>query len=309
MAEIVALGELLMDCIVEDGRIKGANPGGSPCNYLAAASKYGAACAYIGKIGDDPDGHVLESTLKGAGVDCSGLVKDLSCRTTQAFVRLDPDGERHFSFSRDADIKLREAEVDYGKIDGCTVFHFAGSLSLTDDPCRTTLHKAAEYAKEQGRLISFDPNIREHVWNGDLDRARDELAWGCSLADIIKISEDEAEFLSVTAEGLLVNTLLVMVTKGADGASLYTKKAHVDIECPKVSVVDTTGAGDIFNGAAAAQLMKTLRSAPDKKAALEELTEDQLAQIGRFAVNAASFSTQRRGAIPSIPDESVFMGK
>ena len=306
MAEIVALGELLMDCIIENGRITQANPGGSPCNYLAAASKYGASCAYIGKVGDDAYGHVLESALKNAGVDCGGMVKDLKCRTTQAFVRLAANGEHHFSFNRDADVKLTDDEVDYALIDSCRIFHFAGSLSLTDEPCRTALHHAAEYAKRRGKLISFDPNIRLLAWKGDVDRARDELAWGVRIADIIKVSEDEADFLGVDPTGLLESTLLVMVTKGADGASLYTRKASVDIECPKVNVVDTTGAGDIFNGAAASRVMKLLNASTDSglndRQLIDDLTEEQLAGIGRFAVNAASYSTQRSGAIPSIPD-------
>ena len=308
MAEILALGELLMDCIVENDRVIQANPGGAPCNYLAAASKYGVPCAYIGKVGLDEYGLELRRTLENCGIDCGGMVMDPSCETTKAFVKLDPDGDRSFSFSRDADMKLNVTDVDRTLVDACRIFHFSGSLSLTDDPCRTTLHETAEYAGELGRLISYDPNFRELAWNGDMENARRELRWGCKIAHIIKISADEAEFIGVTVEELLRNAFLVMVTKDAGGASLYSRSAWADIECPKVNVVDTTGAGDIFNGAAASRLLRILdegrkKGVSDKKV-METLNKDQLTQIGRFAVTAASLSTSRYGAIPSIPDIS-----
>ncbi len=302
MAQIVALGELLMDCTVSGGKVVASNPGGSPCNYLAAAAKYGASAAFIGKIGDDPHGHVLESTLKRAGVSCAGLVRDINYRTTQAFVRVAENGECFFSFARNpgADMMLIEDEVDFSLIDGCEIFHFAGSLSLTDEPCRGTLIKAAEYAKEKGKLVSFDPNYREYAWNGDLKRARSELLWGCDIADIVKLSERDKNFIGLSVDELLKNSGLVMITKGAKGASLFNAAASVDVECPQVEVVDTIGAGDIFGGAAAAMLLRI-----GKK--LAELQAEDLLEIGHFAVNAASYSTQRAGAIPSIPDESLWM--
>lgn len=288
MCEIVSLGELLID-FAPDGT---ANPGGAPCNFLAAASKYGASCEFIGKVGRDEYGKLLYDALIAANVGTRGLVWDDVHETTKAFVKLDENGDRSFEFARGADIALTDAEIEYSLIDECEVFHFAGSLSLTDDPCKTALKNAVNYAKEKGKLISFDPNLRVPLWNGDLLRAKSELLWGISVADIVKISNEELDFLGNPD---CMNAKLVMLTMGPDGAILKNKNASVKIDCPKVNAIDTTGAGDIFAGAAIAKLLE-LKKNP------AELTEVGLKTLGMFACSKASLSTEKMGAIPSIPD-------
>ncbi|MDO5441650.1 MAG: carbohydrate kinase [Bacillota bacterium] len=288
MSDIVALGELLID-FAPDGT---ANPGGAPCNFLAAAKKYGASCEFIGKVGKDQYGEMLCDTLTNAGVGTNGLVWDDKHETTKAFVTLDDNGDRSFSFLRGADIALEEREINYSIVRECKIFHFAGSLSLTDDPCRSTLKKVVKYAKKRNKLVSFDPNLREPLWKGDLERARKELLWGLENADIVKMSDDEYEFLG---EPDFMHNKLVMITAGSKGATLLNAKARVDIACPKVKPIDTTGAGDIFAGAAIAKILEIGKDPA-------ELSEEELKTIGEFACMKASLSTEKMGAIPSIPD-------
>ena len=288
MSDIVALGELLID-FAPDGT---ANPGGAPCNFLAAAKKYGASCEFIGKVGKDYYGEMLCDTLTNAGVGTNGLVWDDKHETTKAFVTLDDNGDRSFSFLRGADIALEEREINYSIVRECKIFHFAGSLSLTDDPCRSTLKKVVKYAKKRNKLVSFDPNLREPLWKGDLERAREELLWGLENADIVKISDDEYEFLG---EPDFMHNKMVMITAGSNGATLLNAKARVDIACPKVKPIDTTGAGDIFAGAAIAKILEIGKDPA-------ELSEEELKTIGEFACTKASLSTEKMGAIPSIPE-------
>lgn len=288
MSDIVALGELLID-FAPDGT---ANPGGAPCNFLAAAKKYGATCNFIGKVGDDKYGYMLRDTLVNAGVDVDGLIFDKAHETTKAYVHLDDQGDRSFTFSRGADIALEEREIDYSLIRSCKLFHFAGSLSLTDDPCRSALKKVVKYARKRNKLVSFDPNLREPLWNGDLARAREELLWGLNNCDILKISDDEYEFLG---EPDFINNKLVMITMGSQGAVLLNSHCRVEITCPKVKPIDTTGAGDIFAGSAIAKILEIGKDPAD-------LNEEELRSIGEFACTKASLSTEKMGAIPSIPD-------
>ena len=167
MPTIVALGEMLIDFAPVAADAAGyptlkAQPGGAPCNFLAALQKYGCSTAMIGKVGDDRFGRLLIQTAADCGIATEGIVMDASVFTTMAFVTLDTAGNREFSFARKpgADTCLTEHEVDYSLIDACRVFHF-GTLSLTDEPARTATQRAVAYAKAQGKLISFDPNLRK----------------------------------------------------------------------------------------------------------------------------------------------------
>lgn len=310
MYDVVALGELLIDFACLDTDQDGyptmaAHPGGAPCNFLAALGKYGAQTAFLGKVGDDAFGALLRRTLEQSGIDTRGLRTDPSVFTTLAFVTFDAQGDRSFSFARKpgADIRLNEKELDFSLIDQAKVFHF-GTLSLTDEPVRTATRAAVAYAKEKGKLITFDPNLRKPLWDS-LDRAREEILWGLSQADVVKISEDEVEFLwdcgpEEGARRLLEEhgVSLAMVTLGAEGCLLANAQDRVRVRGPKVTPVDTTGAGDIFGGSAVGRLLE-LGKAP------EQLNREELLYVARFAVTAASLSTQVSGGIPSIPARVV----
>lgn len=306
MYDVVALGELLIDFASQSTDAAGyptlaANPGGAPGNFLAALNQYGAKTAFLGKVGDDTFGQLLLKTLSDAGIETKGIVKDADVFTTLAFVTFTPDGDRKFSFARKpgADTCLRADELDYSLIDDAKIFHF-GTLSLTDEPVRSATIEAVAYAKKNGKMITFDPNLRIPLWK-DLEEAKKQILWGLHQADIVKISDNEVEFLwdcdeKVGAQKLLdeFGVQLAMVTLGPKGCYLANKNGSIYMTCPKVKPIDTTGAGDIFGGSAISQVIK-LDKAPC------DFTEEEMKKIAAFASTASSLSTETRGGIPSIP--------
>lgn len=312
MIDVVALGELLIDFAAKGTDASGyptlaANPGGAPGNFLAALNAYGRKTAFLGKVGNDTFGHLLIKTLQDARIETRGIVVDDSVFTTLAFVTFDESGDRSFSFARKpgADTQLAWEEIDKGLIDEARVFHF-GTLSLTDEPVRSATRRAVAYAKARGKLITCDPNLREPLWPG-MDAAREQMLWSLHQADVVKISDNEVDFLwgctpEEGADRLLgeCGVSLAMVTLGPDGCLLKTKQAAFRTACPKVHPVDTTGAGDIFGGSALARLLEL-----DKP--ICALTEGDLAYIGRFASAAASLSTEKVGGIPSIPQKQAVL--
>ena len=191
--------------------------------------------------------------------------------------------------------------MDLSLIDETRVFHF-GTLSLTDEPARTTAYRAVEYAKTHGKLVTYDPNLRKPLWRS-LDEAKEQMLWGLRQADVVKISDEEVEFLfglgaREGAQYILGHfpAKLVFVTCGADGCWFQNRNAggHVD-SLKNIKVVDTTGAGDIFGGSAVWKLLQT-----DK--APEDLDEAELREIVSFACRAAGLSTMKHGGISSVPD-------
>ncbi len=308
MYDVVAMGELLIDftCVSTDGEgypTMAAHPGGAPANFLAALAKFGTSAALLGKVGNDAFGKLLVGTLNQAGIGTSGIIMADDVFTTLAFVTLDETGNREFSFSRKpgADTCLSYDELNMELIDGAKVFHF-GTLSLTDEPARTTTYKAVEYAKNAGKLITYDPNLRKPLWK-DLEEAKKQLIWGMTKADVVKISDEEVEFLwglgvEEGADYILKNfdVTLVFVTCGADGC--YFKNAVASGKVPSLSdikVVDTTGAGVIFGGSAVYKLLQTGKTP-------ETLTEEELREIVTFACTSAGLSTTKPGGISSVPE-------
>ena len=308
MIDVVALGELLIDFATQtvDGEgypTMAAHPGGAPANFLAALTKFGANTALIGKVGSDTFGKLLLGTLQKAGIDTRGMVVTDDVFTTLAFVTFDDHGDREFAFSRKpgADTCLSFEEIDLSIIDEAKVFHF-GTLSLTDEPARSATYKAVAYAKEKGKLITYDPNLRKPLW-ADLEEAKKQLIWGLSQADVVKISDEEVEFLfglgvEEGAAYILENfgVKLVFVTCGAEGC--FFKNAMAEGHVPSLSsikVIDTTGAGDIFGGSAVWKLLQT-----GKKPA--ELTAEELTDTVRFACASAGLSTTRSGGISAVPE-------
>ena len=307
MYDVIALGELLIDFAAVSADSEGyptmaAHPGGAPANFLAAVNKFGGKTALIGKVGNDSFGQLLLKTLESSGIDTCGMKLSDDFFTTLAFVSFDEHGDRSFAFSRKpgADTQLCFEEVELSMIDKCRVFHF-GTLSLTHEPAKTATVKAVEYARSQGKLISFDPNLRPPLW-ANLEDARQQMEWGLSQADIVKISDEEVDFLwqlspEEGADKLLrdYGVKLAFVTCGAEGC-VY-KNAHGTGIVPAMSglnVIDTCGAGDIFGGSAMWQLLQS-EKAP------EALDDEELYNIVHFACTAAGLSTERSGGISSIP--------
>ena len=308
MIDVVALGELLIDFATQSTDGEGyptmaAHPGGAPANFLAALTKFGAKTALLGKVGSDTFGKLLLGTLEKAGIDTRGMVVTNDVFTTLAFVTFDEHGDREFAFSRKpgADTCLSFEEIDLSLIDEAKVFHF-GTLSLTDEPARSATYKAVDYAKKASKLITYDPNLRKPLW-ADLEEAKKQLIWGLGQADVVKISDEEVEFLfglgvEEGAKYILENfgVKLVFVTCGAEGC--FFKNAVAEGHVPSLSgikVIDTTGAGDIFGGSAVWKLLQTGKCPGELNAA--ELTD-----VVRFACTSAGISTTRSGGISSVPE-------
>ena len=297
--DILSVGEIVIDFLPG---VYIRKPGGAPANVAVAMSRLGRGAAFCGCAGDDDFGRFLLDTLRQNGVlPLLKLTKEAI--TTMAFVSLNEYGERSFTFARKpgADTQLRFDELELSLLDETRVFHF-GTLSLTGEPSRTTTYRAVEYAREHGKLITFDPNLRKPLWR-ELDEAKQQMLWGLAHADVVKISDEEVEFLfglgvQEGAQYILEHfpVKLVFVTCGPDGCWFQNKNAsgHVD-SLRNIKVVDTTGAGDIFGGSAVWKLLQTGK-------APEALDEAALREIVSFACTAAGLSTTKPGGISSVPD-------
>ena len=311
--DAVGLGELLVDFarISNDTLLFSGNPGGAPPNVLAELAKLGKKTAFIGKVGDDMFGAHLRRAIEDAKIDTIGLVTDDEAPTTLAFVSIDERGERDFSFVRrdSADVRLSKDDVRFDLIEAARVFH-VGTLSLTSEPCREATIAALEQAKAAGCAISVDPNYRPPLWKSE-DDARAAMRLALSFADIVKISDNECDFLygNIAPEDAArrladdTSAKLIFVTCGSSGAYAATRGAFAFAPAlADARAVDTTGAGDCFTGAALSRLIDLgLCGASFDFAALDEKT---LTDILRFANTAAGISTEKPGAIPAMPTAS-----
>ena len=312
MVDITAVGEILID-LTQSG-VNGqdiprfdANPGGAPANLAVAASRLGAATAFIGKVGKDSFGDFLRNCLVENGVDVTGMVTDPVQHTTLAVVSLDPSGERHFSFYRDpsADVNLRESEISVEQLKNTRFLHF-GSVSLTAEPARSATLYAAKTAKELGVVVSYDPNYRASLWS-DEKIAVERMLEPLPLVDVLKVSDEELPLLTGT-DDLEAGTAqlaekgisLILVTLGPKG-TFYRFQGQTGL-VPGVpcKVGDTNGAGDTFFGAALSQLAKL--------DSLDALTVPELERIVALANKAASITTSRHGAIPAMPTLEEVLG-
>lgn len=305
--DVTALGELLID-FTESGKspqgnpLVEANPGGAPCNVLAMLNKLGKKTAFIGKVGNDAFGRQLSEAVGKSGTDISGLVTDNDVHTTLAFVHTLSGGEREFSFYRNpgADMMLRKDEVKEDIIKSARIFHF-GTLSLTHDSVREATRYAVDIAKKNNLLVSFDPNLREPLWNS-LNDAKVQIEYGLSKCDILKISDNELEFITGICDyqkgaKLLLDTYkipIIFVTMGKEGSLACYKDAIVFKETfSDIKPIEKTGAGDTFTACAINYILDN---------GLDNLSENNLRELLTFANAAASIITTRKGALNSMPE-------
>ena len=304
--DVTALGELLIDFTDNGLSRQGnplleANPGGAPCNVLAMLTKLGRKTAFIGKVGRDLWGEMLKRAVEEVGIDTRGLLMDDETRTTLAFVLKKPDGDRDFAFYRNpgADMMLRAGEVREELIEQARIFHF-GSLSMTHPMGQEATREALRLAKKHGCLVSFDPNLREPLWSG-LDAAREQIAYGLSQCDVLKISDNELQWFTgkedfdegIAALQAQYAIPLILLSKGRDGSSAYYNSLRVDAPpFLQEGTIETTGAGDTFCACALNALL-------DHE--LGSLNESDLAEMLRFANAAASLITTRKGALRVMP--------
>lgn len=304
--DVIALGELLVDFTMNGQSEQGNNmfeacPGGAPCNVLALLNKMGKKTAFLGKVGKDQFGTLLKDTITDAGIDASNLVIDDKVNTTLAFVHTFPDGDREFSFYRNpgADMMLTEEEVDPEFIAQTKILHF-GTLSMTHDGVRAATKKAVQAAKDAGCLVSFDPNLRPPLWSS-LDLAKEQMEYGFGVCDILKISDNEIQFVSGKEdydEGIAYlqekyNIPLILLTMGKEGSRAYYKGKCVERPGFAVKAIETTGAGDTFCGSSLNYIVEH---------GFDDLTENQLGELLTFANAAAAIVTTKKGAIRSMPE-------
>lgn len=311
--DVTALGELLID-FTENG-VSGqgnplfeANPGGAPCNVLAMLTKLGHKTAFIGKVGDDFFGKQLKEAIEEVGIDSTGLCMDKEIHTTLAMVHTYPDGDRDFSFYRNpgADMMLKESEVKEELIKEAKLFHF-GTLSMTHEDVRKATKKAIQIAEDAGNIISFDPNLREPLWNS-LDEAKEQILYGLSHCHILKISDNEIQWLTGQedyTDGVKwilerYQIPLILVSMGKEGSRAYYGGKMVEVK-PFIqkNTIETTGAGDTFCGCVLHYICEH---------GLDNLTEENLFEMLQFANAAASIITTRKGALRVMPEEKEIAG-
>lgn len=306
--DVVALGELLVDFINNGVSEQGnntfeASPGGAPCNVLAMLSKLGKKCAFIGKVGEDIFGIKLKKELEELGICTGNLKTDKNVRTTLAFVENDAMGDRSFSFYRNpgADIMLTEDEVDEELIKSAKIFHF-GTLSMTHEPIKSATKKALRIAKESGCIITFDPNLREMLWESE-DDAKEAFDFGMKYCDILKISDNELVWFTGeedydTGIEMLRNKYkipLVLLSMGGGGSRAYSGNVFAEESAfLQENTVDTTGAGDTFMGCVINYILEN---------GMEKLTTKNLSEMLVFANAAASVITTRKGALKAMPEK------
>lgn len=308
--DVVALGELLIDLtqngISQQGNpMLEANPGGAPCNVLALLSKLGHSTGFIGKVGCDGFGEQLCRAIQEVGIDHQGLCWDEYVHTTLAVVHTKPDGDRDFSFYRNpgADMSLTARELKEDMIRSCKVFHF-GTLSMTDEPVRSATYQAIRVAEEAGCLRSFDPNLRPPLWES-LDVARDQTLYGMAHCDILKISDNEIQWLTGEEDydkGIdwirrrFPNIQLILLSMGREGSRGYCGKVRVEVPAvTDVKAIETTGAGDTFFAGVLHHVLQW---------ELRPYTEEELGKMLSFANAAAAIVTTRKGALRVMPEEA-----
>ena len=305
--KIVTIGELLVD-LTQTGEDNGipqyaANPGGAPANVAVAASLMGCEAAFIGKVGNDAFGKTLVKTLQDKNVNTDGVILSDEFKTTLAVVSLDNQGERNFSFYRKncADVNLKKEEIDLELVKSADILHF-GSVSLTDEPCFSAVEHAVKTAKENGAIISYDPNFRSLLWD-DENEAVAKMRSLLRYVDVIKVSEEELGLITGESEPLrgikaLIKSgvRIVLVTLGRNGAFYKTAKSSGWCDGMHVDVADTNGAGDAYFGAFLSKL--------DSIENFVANTDDCLKNANEFACKAAGISVMRSGAIPALPTKA-----
>jgi len=304
--DVTALGELLIDFthngISKQGNpVFEANPGGAPCNVLSMLSRFGHKTAFIGKVGNDMFGRMLAGAIAECGIDASALRFDEEFSTTLAFVHKLENGDRDFSFYRNpgADMMLRADEIPESVIAQSRIFHF-GTLSMTHPGVAEATKRALAIAEAHGILRSFDPNLRPPLWK-DLEDAKKAVRYGLAHCDILKISDNEIQWLTgetdftagVRALRSEFDIPLILVSMGPDGSRAYTKDLMVEVPAQiNPDTIETTGAGDTF---CACVLHDVLENG------LANFTKERLERVLTLANAAASLVTTRRGALRVMP--------
>jgi len=304
--DVCALGELLIDFtengISQQGNpIMEANPGGAPCNVLAMLNKLGYKTAFIGKVGKDIFGRQLKNLVSEIGINITGLAEDKAVNTTLAFVHTLEGGDREFSFYRNpgADMMLNESDVKPEIIENSRIFHY-GSLSMTNAVCEAATKKAIDIAEKAGCILSFDPNLRENLWD-NLDTAREKIEYGLKHCNILKISDNEIQWMTgetdfdkaIASLRDRYNIPLILLSLGKNGSRAYSKTGYAFAPITPAETIETTGAGDTFCGCILSKVLEY---------GMKDFSDDELKEMLVFANTAAAIVTTRKGALKVMPE-------
>lgn len=305
--DVCSIGELIMDCTTEsslnsDTPVFKCNPGGAPGNVAACLAKLGKRTTFIGKVGNDLFGSNLIKALGRAGVDTKGVISSNEYNTTLAFVYLTEDGNRSFSFYRKgcADVMLDTKEIDWSILENSAALHF-GSVSMTQEPSRSATMSAVSFMKSAGRVVTYDPNYRESLWE-DRDEAIEIMLGGMAYADIVKVADEELEILTGIkdvrkAADILMDRYdikLMLATMGCRGAWCISRNHALYSATYDVGTVDTNGAGDASMGG-------LLYCMSELDWDFERLDENALEKCLKFSNASGALTTTRGGAIPAMP--------
>ncbi len=316
MADVLCLGELLVDwvCTTLGAELDRAQmftkaPGGAPANTAVGLARQGLAVGFIGRCSDDQFGMWLRSVLEHDNIDTSGMISDPNAQTRMAYVVTTMTGDRKLAeFSRVAcaDARLEPDDLKPHQFAKASVLHF-GSISLIASPSAEATKKAVELAHINKLLVSYDPNVRLGLWPSP-EACKTRILETLSWADMVKINEDELNFLTGSRELSAAETLrqehnlpLLIITLDSRGAYITTAKGNRTIPGFQVSLVEATGAGDGFNSGVIAGLMPHIKTAPDRRKVLESLEVNDLAEIIRRANAIGALACTRAGAIPALP--------
>ncbi len=316
MKPLLSFGEALIDFLqIGFGNADGGRaaefrqfPGGAPANVAVAFARLGGDARFAGQVGDDPFGRFLENSLAHYGVDTRFLAFHPTAKTALAFVSLDSEGDRSFSFYRDrtADLLFSMDQVTDDWFDDRPAFHLC-SNTLTNGDIASVSRYALDQAREAGCMISFDVNLRPGLWpGGNVDRSRCNRV--VRAADFIKFAKEEFEYLANGDEQQYVDTLLaeknrlIVVTDGGKPVRFFSREHRGEVVTPSVDVVDTTAAGDAFT----AGVLRGLCAASDLDRVASDVT--CINALLEFAIRCGSLTTTRAGAFPALPEFAEVAG-
>jgi fructokinase len=305
-AAVVCFGELLVDMVGPSGFSLAETPsflkapGGAPANVAAGVTRLGGRGRFVGQVGHDPFGHWLRQVLEDAGVDCAFLRQSEPHRTSMAFVATRQDGLKDICFYRSADSSFEPADFDARCLDGASILH-CGSVSLSLSPSREAQVLAIQEAKRRGLAISYDPNWRASIWEGQSE-ALDVVRSILPLADVVKIADEELQLVCGTddieraaREVRALGPRAVVITRGEHGAYFDAGKQRGWVAGLRAEAIDTLGAGDAFVSALLCELAQAHH---------ESWHQLDWPRIVRLANACGALATQKRGAIPSLPTRS-----
>ncbi len=294
--DLISVGEALIDFLPGDSpQTYLAKPGGAPANCAVSAARMGVKTAFCGRVGDDDFGVLLLRTLRENGVTplCTEGVKE-AC-TTMAFVSLDENGDRSFTFARKpgADMFLKSEDLPQETLEFARAVH-AGSCSLSKGSAASATKTILRRAHEAGKLVSFDLNYRDVMWDGDADAAIRAVYEVLGDVDLLKVSDSEAAMLGGEAAFPALmekyGIRAIVETLGGDGAKCWLGSDVISVPVVPADCVDATGAGDAFWGAFLSAVLEA-----------DALTPEVVREAMERGAVAGSLCVRRKGAMEALP--------